>query len=623
MTKSAGTQTTTTNSTPYNSSYLDDVFGKSQDLYNNNKVNYYGGQTLYQSPWEQAGYQGLVDNSVYGHTGQYTVPAGNKIFENAAYGNYGVSQSPAYLRNLGIADGTTAEQGRMADTSGALSTLGSGQGAYYDRLNSTLDSAVTGNPGTGYLTGAASGSYLNSNPGYQGLTNVGAGQYLGANPSSDYYDAQSGGAYLNSNPANQYFNQTASGAYLGADPSSGYWNDVSGGRYLNSNPYLDSMYNTAADQVARKYQTATAPQADSAYEKAGRYGSGALTNSRSQNEQNLGTTLSGLASDIYGKNYAAERSLQSQDAANASRSYGAERGLMGTAASNLGQAYGAERTLQNQGASQADQAWSSERARMDSALTGADTAWGRERALMNDASTALGSQYNTATANQLTGANYGLQGQLDAYKAGGALDASSLAAKQKALDSLQTGYDQGNRTAVDALGQFRNVIAGNTDPWSSLIKGGEGLSSYGQAGVTDDVNRYYGNAEDDWYNLKNYAELIGQPISGTSTTSQPLKSNWGSTLLGGASTLASAAGSLAPYFGFSDERLKTDIEPIGELDNGLPVYQYRYNWEDGEIDPHVGLMAQDVALVHPDAVLQTPSGYLGVDYERAIRPRRQ
>jgi len=581
MTKSAGTQTTTTNSTPYNSSYLDDVFGKSQDLYSNNKVTYDPNQTLYQSPWEKAGYQGLIDNSVYGHTGQYTVPAGNQIFENAAYGNYGVTQSPSYQYGLDIANNKTAEQGRMADTSGALSTLGSGQGAYYDRLNSAVDNAVTGNTGTSYLTGTARGDYLGSNPG------------------AGYYDDATSGSYLNSNPANRYFNQTASGAYLGADPSSQYWNKVSGGAYLNSNPYLDSMYGTAADQVVRKYQTATAPQADSAYEKAGRYGSGALTNSRSQNEQNLGTTLSGLASDIYGKNYSAERTLQSQDAANASRSYGLERGLMGTAASNLGSAYGAERTLQGD------------------AARAADTAWGAERGLQYNSANSLGSQYNTATSNQLTGSNYGLEGQLSGYKASGALDASSLDARQKALNSLQTGYDQGNTTAVNALGQFRNVIAGNSDPWSSLIKGGEGLSSYGQAGVTDDVNRYYGNQEDDWYNLKNYAELIGQPISGESTTSQPLKSNWGSTALGGISSLASLAAA------FSDERLKHDIEPIGELDNGLPIYQYRYNWEDGEVDPHVGLMAQDVALVHPDAVLKTPSGYLAVDYERAIRPRRR
>jgi hypothetical protein len=47
------------------------------------------------------------------------------------------------------------------------------------------------------------------------------------------------------------------------------------GDYLNANPYLDKMYDSAARGVTRAYQTATAPNTDSTYETAGRYGSGA------------------------------------------------------------------------------------------------------------------------------------------------------------------------------------------------------------------------------------------------------------------------------------------------------------------------------------------------------------
>ncbi|OCX17627.1 hypothetical protein QV13_12790 [Mesorhizobium hungaricum] len=64
---------------------------------------------------------------------------------------------------------------------------------------------------------------------------------------------------------------------------------------------------------------------------------------------------------------------------------------------------------------------------------------------------------------------------------------------------------------------------------------------------------------------------------------------------------------------FSDERLKEDIERIGETDEGTPLYRYRYK---GDPTPQIGVMAQEVAEDQPEAVASHPSGYLMVDYER-------
>lgn len=74
------------------------------------------------------------------------------------------------------------------------------------------------------------------------------------------------------------------------------------------------------------------------------------------------------------------------------------------------------------------------------------------------------------------------------------------------------------------------------------------------------------------------------------------------------------AGSLAPL-AFSDERLKTDIKEVGKLDNGLPVFMYRYK-SGGPI--HIGLMAQDVERVNPDAVY-TVDGFKALDYRKAVQ----
>lgn len=71
----------------------------------------------------------------------------------------------------------------------------------------------------------------------------------------------------------------------------------------------------------------------------------------------------------------------------------------------------------------------------------------------------------------------------------------------------------------------------------------------------------------------------------------------------------------APFqmFKFSDQRLKEDVERIGETDEGTPLYRYHYK---GDPTPQIGVMAQEVAEEQPEAVARHPSGYLMVDYER-------
>ena len=64
----------------------------------------------------------------------------------------------------------------------------------------------------------------------------------------------------------------------------------------------------------------------------------------------------------------------------------------------------------------------------------------------------------------------------------------------------------------------------------------------------------------------------------------------------------------------SDIRLKRDIALVGRRDDGLGLYRYRYLWSD---TVYVGAMAQEVALVHPDAVVRNGlNDYLRVDYGR-------
>jgi hypothetical protein len=63
----------------------------------------------------------------------------------------------------------------------------------------------------------------------------------------------------------------------------------------------------------------------------------------------------------------------------------------------------------------------------------------------------------------------------------------------------------------------------------------------------------------------------------------------------------------------SDMRLKRDIALLERLPNGVGLYRYRYTWSD---QIYVGVLAQEVASIVPDAVVRGPDGFLRVNYAR-------
>lgn len=72
-------------------------------------------------------------------------------------------------------------------------------------------------------------------------------------------------------------------------------------------------------------------------------------------------------------------------------------------------------------------------------------------------------------------------------------------------------------------------------------------------------------------------------------------------------------GQIASAAAASDERLKTDITPVGKNADGLTVYQYRYK---GNPEVFTGVMAQEVAEKRPDALGPEINGFMSVDYNK-------
>lgn len=77
-------------------------------------------------------------------------------------------------------------------------------------------------------------------------------------------------------------------------------------------------------------------------------------------------------------------------------------------------------------------------------------------------------------------------------------------------------------------------------------------------------------------------------------------------MMGGLFNLGAAALPLA----FSDRRLKRSIVRFGTHALGIGLYAWEYLWGEKA----VGVMADEVLTVMPEAVLQHPSGYMMVDY---------
>ena len=64
----------------------------------------------------------------------------------------------------------------------------------------------------------------------------------------------------------------------------------------------------------------------------------------------------------------------------------------------------------------------------------------------------------------------------------------------------------------------------------------------------------------------------------------------------------------------SDRRLKTDIAELGETDDGIKLYSWKY--KSDLVTTWVGVMAQDLETTHPEALVTGADGFYRVNYSR-------
>lgn len=90
------------------------------------------------------------------------------------------------------------------------------------------------------------------------------------------------------------------------------------------------------------------------------------------------------------------------------------------------------------------------------------------------------------------------------------------------------------------------------------------------------------------------------------------------SMIGGIGGLFSGGSSsaMAGLMALSDERAKNDKQKIGETEDGMGIYSFKYK---GSPKTEIGLMAQEVAKKKPRAVAMGGDGLMRVNYEEALK----
>lgn len=220
------------------------------------------------------------------------------------------------------------------------------------------------------------------------------------------------------------------------------------------------------------------------------------------------------------------------------------------------------------------------------------------------------------------GYSQGLQAMLGGVNASNVQQGNTLDALSKMFGTGVSGLLGGAQNDIASsqqqagtLSDMMKSLASSPDILASMTKPAEITSAVGaqqranqQAQLTETVQKFINEQMLPFTLAQDVAGMaFGMP--GGTTTSVGSTSGGG----GGISQILGVLPALFGLFGASDRRLKENIEPIAELDDGLKIYTYNFLHENRK---RTGLMADEVQKVYPEAVHTDSFGFLYVDYGR-------
>lgn len=173
----------------------------------------------------------------------------------------------------------------------------------------------------------------------------------------------------------------------------------------------------------------------------------------------------------------------------------------------------------------------------------------------------------------------------------------------QAGQAAQSGMLAGRHQSLQAAGMAPAMAEARYAPYDRIGEVGEARTQRAQQELAAEIMADQQRKAAPIDALNNYMNIVGNLGGQFGSSAATQQNNPG--LLG-------ILGAAAPILSlFSDRRLKTDIRRVGETDDGLPVYTFRYK-AGGPVQ--MGVMAQDVERVNPEAVSVHESGFKMVDY---------
>jgi hypothetical protein len=483
--------------------------------------------------------------------------AASDYITSAAQGNQGVNQTaPTYGANLNYLNNQINGQG-VAQTQGVYN---SGLGYLGNQINGqgVAQTQPAYNTGLGYINSAEAGN--------QGVNQTAPvyGQGLGylGNQIAGQGVGQTQGAF---NTTQGYLQNMIGGANLNPFTAPGFQNVING-TLANVIPAVSASFINGGRSDSGLAQAATTAAATNAI--------GSLANQNYLQEQGLQQGAAGIAS----QNQQAQQQLQAQAEAQAQNAMLAQQGIQ-QGAVGLGQsAQNTQLQMQANAQAQAQAAQNQQLQLQANAAAQGQNAMLAQQGFQQGAAGLGSNNYLTQQGNQIKGA------AVAPY-----IDQAQMSDMQSALNAQ--GLAQNNQ---------QNLINAAVQNWN-----------YNQTLPYNMLGMYQG--------------FTGGNYGGSGSVSTPYYQNQGSNIMGGllgglgiASSLFSPAGGGGLLSGLigSDRRMKTDIVQIGQTRSGFPLYRFRYLLDHPTIR-RIGVMAQDLLATRPEAVVETPIGYL-VDYAKAL-----
>lgn len=190
----------------------------------------------------------------------------------------------------------------------------------------------------------------------------------------------------------------------------------------------------------------------------------------------------------------------------------------------------------------------------------------------------------------------------------GAQNGAAFDTMDKAI-SLRAGAANFGRNMPNTAASY---YAGSTNSGNSASAASTGALS-NQMASTSGMSGAYGNRIS---GINSYGNTMANVYNAQAQQWGSVASGLGSMAGGGASYINSTSN--PTFMGLvggmlSDRRAKKNIRRVGQTDDGLPIYTYEY--KDGG-PTQMGVIAQEVAEVKPEAVVPHESGMLAVDYSK-------